>query len=45
MEQLILTIIQYGDTALHDAATRGYTEIVNELVSAGADVNIVNTVS
>ena len=38
-------LIQNGNTALHDAAYEGYTEIVDHLVSAGADVNITNNVS
>ena len=40
-----MCIIQDGDTALHKAAWLGYTEIVDQLVSAGADINIVNNVS
>ena len=38
-------LIQDGDTALHDAANGGYTETVNQLVSVGADINIINNVS
>ena len=38
-------LIQGGDTPLHDAAYMGYTETVDHLVSAGANVNITNNVS
>ena len=37
-------LIQYGDTALHNAADEGHVEIVDHLVSAGADMNITNEV-
>ena len=42
---VVCILIQKGNTALHDAAEGGYTEIVDQLVSAGADVNIINHVS
>ena len=42
---VVCILIQDGDTALHRAARRGNTEIVDQLVSAGADVNIINNVS
>ena len=38
-------VIQGGDTAVHGAASEGFTETVDHLVSAGADVNITNNVS
>ena len=37
-------ILQYGDTALHDAATHGKVEAVKVLVDCGAAVDIKNEV-
>ena len=36
---------QDGDTALNNAAWYGHTEIVEYLLSAGADLNIAGNVS
>ena len=37
-------ITQYGDSALMEAARKGKTEVVVELVKAGANVDMQNTV-
>ena len=37
-------MLQYGDTALHDAAARGKVEAVKALVDCGAAVDIRNEV-
>ena len=37
-------MLQYGDTALHKAATQGKVEIINLLVKHGAAVDIRNKV-
>ena len=37
-------ITQYGDSALMKAASYGYTEVVVELVKAGALLDLQNTV-
>ena len=42
---MIIFCIQDGNTALLKAAQGGHTKIVDRLVLAGADVNIVNNVS
>ena len=42
---LLMSIItQDGDSALMKAASNGHTEIVEELVEAGADLNLQNKV-
>jgi len=38
-------IIQRGSTALHEAARRGNTELVETLIRSGADVNALDVVS
>ena len=35
---------QYGDSALMRAAENGYTEVVVELIKAGANLNLQNKV-
>ena len=35
---------QYGDSALMNAAVEGYTEVVVELIKAGANLNLQNKV-
>ena len=37
-------MLQYGDTAIHDAARRGEVEAVKVLIDCGAAVNIRNEV-
>ena len=37
-------MLQYGDTALHDAAARGKVEAVKALVNCGAAVDVRNEV-
>ena len=37
-------IIQYGDFALYWAASKGRTEVVQQLVKAGANLNLQNKV-
>jgi ankyrin repeat protein len=37
-------MLQWGDTALHWAAARGYVEVINLLVKHGAAVDIRNKV-
>ena len=37
--------MQYGDTALHKACSRGDHNTVDLLIKAGANVDIVNNVS
>ena len=37
-------MLQYGDTAIHDAARRGKVEAVKALIDCGAAVNIRNEV-
>ena len=39
-----VSMLQYGDTALHEAATRGKVEAVKALVDYGAAVDIRNKV-
>ena len=36
---------QGGDSALHDAARNGYTQICKQLIEAGAEIDILNKVS
>ena len=38
-------LIQDGDTALHNAARWGHTEVVEYLLSSQAHVNVTNNVS
>ena len=40
-----ITSSQTGETALHLASNRGHVEIVSVLLKAGADPNIVDSVS
>ena len=41
----ILYIIQYGDTTLHKACSRGDHNTVDLLIRAGANIDIANNVS
>ena len=41
----LLSIIQYGGTALMRASARGHTEVVKVLVEAKADLNITDQVN
>ena len=41
----LLSIIQYGVTALMEASARGHTEVVKVLVEAKADLNITDQVN
>ena len=41
---LMSVITQDGDSSLMEAASRGHTEVVVELVKAGADLNLQNKV-
>ena len=43
--QCILYCIQYGDTALYKACSRGHHNTVDLLIKAGANIDVVNNVS
>ena len=38
-------VLQYGKTPLHEAASRGYVDILETLVTAGATVDATSNVS
>ena len=38
-------LLQYGDTPLMTAASRGHTDCIKKLLSSGAVVDLVNKVS
>jgi len=38
-------ILQYGDTPIHLASRRGHVQVVEKLISSGADVSVVDKVS
>ena len=40
-----LYCIQYGDTTLYKACSRGYDKTVDLLIKAGANIDVVNDVS
>jgi len=42
---MICYFLQGGDTPIHVASRCGYVEVVEKLISSGADVNVVNKVS
>ena len=42
---MICYFLQYGDTPIHLALSGGHVEVVEKLISSGADVNVVNKVS
>jgi len=42
---MICYFLQYGDTPIHLASRYGHVELVEKLISSGADVNVVNKVS
>ena len=37
--------LQYGDTPIHLASRYGHVQMVEKLISLGADVNVVDEVS
>ena len=42
---MICYFLQDGDTPIHLASSGGHVEVVEKLISSGADVNVVNKVS
>ena len=44
-ELCVCSLIQGGNTALHEAARYGHNEVVDRLVSSKCDVNVTNAVS
>ena len=45
MYYMICYFLQDGDTPIHLTLRYGHVELVEKLVSSGADVNVVNKVS
>ena len=41
----ICYFLQYGDTPIHLASMYGHVEVIEKLISSGADVNVVDKVS
>ena len=42
---MICDLLQDGDTPIHSALRRSHVEVVEKLISSGADVNVVDKVS
>ena len=42
---VICYFLQFGDTPIHLALRIGHVQVVEKLISSGADVNVVNKVS
>ena len=42
---MICYFLQYKDVPIHLASRGGHVEVVEKLLSSGADVNVVNEVS
>ena len=42
---MICYFLQYGDTPIHLALRYGHVEVVEKLISSGANVNVVDKVS
>ena len=42
---MICYFLQYGDTPIHLASRDGCIQVVEKLISSGADVNVVDKVS
>jgi len=44
-DNIICYFLQDGDTPIHLASSNGHVQVVEKLISSGADVNVVNEVS
>ena len=45
LHHMTCILLQQGRTALHEAAIRGHTQVVETLIRSGADANALDKVS